>query len=244
LVAGPGAQDAPDLNVAAALEAKRLEIRSLEDTHQHTMDAVRQQLVQAQLTLTPLHPTVIALQKQLDAVSEAPPELTAARSEERAMMAQIAPRAAAPAPLPVAAPAVIRQAAESTTADAGTLAPAPLPRADPTRDGPLRLAESKLSAAIHSYEDASARIDSARSELDIARATYKHRYTVVTPAELPLKPKKPVKAMIAIGSLVGAVLLALVLSSLADYAKGTFIEPWQVQRALKVEVLCELDRPS
>ena len=50
--------------------------------------------------------------------------------------------------------------------------------------------------------------------------------------------------MIGVGSLVGAVVLALLLSALADFAKGTIVEPWQVPRALKVEVLCELDRPS
>jgi uncharacterized protein involved in exopolysaccharide biosynthesis len=239
------AQEAPDLDAATALEAKRAEIRALEAAHQHEIDGVRQQLVQAQLTLTPLHPSVIALQKQLDAVSEAPPELTAARADERALVAQIAARAPA-APAPVAAP-VYKSPSENKTADATDAAVpevVPLPRTDPQLDGQLRLAESKLAVAIRSYDDSISRIDSARAELDIARASFKHRFTVVTPAELPRKPKKPVTTMIALGSLLGAVVLALLLSSLMDYAKGTFIEPWQVRRALKVDVLCELDRPS
>jgi uncharacterized protein involved in exopolysaccharide biosynthesis len=245
-VSGLVAQEAPDLDAAMALEAKRQEIRNLETAHQRAVDTVRQQFVQAQLTLTPLHPTVIALQKELDAVSEAPAELTAARSDERALMAQIAARpTAAPTAAPANRPASSDTKVADKTADGGAAAdPVPLPRADPNFDGQLRLAESKLAASIHSYEDAINRIDSARAELDIARAAYKHRFTEVTPAELPVRPKKPVTTTVAIGSLLGAVILALLFASLADYAKGTFIEPWQVRRALKVDILCELDRPS
>jgi hypothetical protein len=34
------------------------------------------------------------------------------------------------------------------------------------------------------------RIDGANMELEIARTAFKYRYTVVTPAEVPHKPKK------------------------------------------------------
>ncbi len=234
--------DAPDPDLAKALEAKRAQIRSLEETHQRALDAVRQQLVQAQLTLTPLHPSVIALQQSMDAMSQPPPELAQARADERALMAQIAPpRIAASAPASTAALAVH---SESATADGGAPEVPPLPRADPTLDGPLRLAESKLTAAIHSYEDSINRIDAARAELDITRAAYKHRYTVVTPPELPKKPSKPTARLVAIGSVVGGFLLAMLLSALADLAKGTIQETWQIRRQLKVDVLCELDQPS
>jgi len=240
---GAGPAEVADLDAAKALEAKRMEISALEAAHQQAITTVRQQLVQAQLTLTPLHPTVMALQKQLDALSQPPPELAAAQADERALMAQIAPPRPAVA-APAAAVAAPPRHVSEEIGDAAAPEPPSAPRGDPNLDGPLRLAESKLTAAIHSYEDSIARIDSTRAELDIARAAYKHRYTVVTPAELPERPKRRMSMMIGVGSLVGAVVLALLLSALADFAKGTIVEPWQVPRALKVEVLCELDRPS
>jgi len=43
---------------------------------------------------------------------------------------------------------------------------------------------------------------------------------------------------------VGGFLLAMLLSALADLAKGTIQETWQIRRQLKVDVLCELDQPS
>jgi len=81
-------------------------------------------------------------------------------------------------------------------------------------------------------------------ELDITRTLYKHRYIVVTPAELPNKPKKATAQRIGVGSMVGAALLAIVLSALADLVGGLILESWQVRRRLKIEVLGELDRPS
>jgi uncharacterized protein involved in exopolysaccharide biosynthesis len=108
----------------------------------------------------------------------------------------------------------------------------------------VQLASSKLAAAIRNYQEATARIDAARVELEITRTGYKHRYTVVSPAELPKKPKKATAQVIGIGSVVGAALLAIVLATLADMMTGTILEAWQVRRRLKIEVLGEFDGPS
>ena len=115
---------------------------------------------------------------------------------------------------------------------------------NPDRDGPLRLEESKLGSAIREYEDAMGRIDSARVELEITRAAYKYKYTVVTPAELPKSPKKATARTVAMGSVIGGLLLALLLAAGIDLAKGSILESWQVRRRLKLQVLGELDRPA
>jgi uncharacterized protein involved in exopolysaccharide biosynthesis len=240
----------PDPEVTKALEEKRMQIRALEDARQHTIASLRQQLVQAQLTLTPMHPSVIALQQQLDAVSQTPPELAQLRSEERSLMAQLVPPRVAPTPssapaLPGFAPRPLATLG-AHGADAGAAN-----AADPDplffgmdRDGPLRLEESKLGSAIREYEDAMGRIDSARVELEITRAAYKYKYTVVTPAELPKGPKKATARTVAMGSVIGGLLLALLLAAGIDLARGSILESWQVRRRLKLQVLGELDRPA
>jgi uncharacterized protein involved in exopolysaccharide biosynthesis len=108
-------------------------------------------------------------------------------------------------------------------------------------DGRAQLARSKLDAAIKSYQEVAGRIDAANVELDIARAAFKYRYTVVTPAEIPKKPKKPVAALIGAGSFVAAALLAVLFAVAADAWRGRILEAWQVRRRLKVDVLGELD---
>src|SRR5579883_680095 len=89
----PATSPAADPDLAMALEEKRRQVRMMEEDRQHMIDAARQQLLQAQVTLTPMHPTVIALQQRLDALNQPSPELLKMKEEERALMAQIAPAA-------------------------------------------------------------------------------------------------------------------------------------------------------
>jgi uncharacterized protein involved in exopolysaccharide biosynthesis len=240
------AVDLPDPDLARALEEKKIAIRNLETGRQHMLDGLQQQLAQAQLTLTPLHPTVIALEQQVEALTRPSPELTQLRSEEKALLGQIvAPRAAAPRTPPPLGALSGAAPRPTVTADAGASAVDSvdtLPTFNPDRDGPLQLAESKLAAAIRGYQDATSRVDAARVELDITRAAYKYRYTVVTPAELTNKPKKATAQLVGAGSLVGAALLAILLASAADLFTGKILESWQVRRRLKLEVLAEFDR--
>jgi uncharacterized protein involved in exopolysaccharide biosynthesis len=237
----PGATGASSLvlvdpELTKALEEKRRQIRAMDEAQQHTLDSLRQQLVQAQLTLTPMHPSVIALQQQIETVSQPSPTLAQLRGDERSLMAQIvAPRAAPPPTGSVAAPAA-----------PSLEPPAPMPIGNLERaldrDGPLQLARARLESAIHSYEDAMRRIDGARVELDITRTAYKHKYTVVSPAELPKKPKKST-ASIGFAAVVGGALLALLLAAALDLLGGWIIEPWQIRRRLKLDILGEFDRP-
>jgi hypothetical protein len=89
-----------------------------------------------------------------------------------------------------------------------------------------------------------ASVDRAKVELDVTRAAYKYRYTVVTPAEVPRHPKKATANIVAVASVLGGALLALLIAAAADMAGGIVLEPWQVRRRLKIDVLGELDIPS
>jgi uncharacterized protein involved in exopolysaccharide biosynthesis len=242
-----------DPELAKELEDKRAQMRSLEDARQRMLDNLNQQLAQAQLTLTPMHPTVIGLQQQIAQMQEPSPELSQLRSEVRALMAQIAgPPAVAAASAGMAAPPPTvmrvlpppRPLTATESPDAGTEAEL-LPVAPPNteHDGPLQLAQSQLELAIRSYEDALMRLDASKVELDITGASYKHRYTVVTPAELPRGPKKSLGRIIEIASVFGGLLLALLLATGLDMLSGVIFENWQVRR-LKLDILGELENPS
>jgi uncharacterized protein involved in exopolysaccharide biosynthesis len=229
----------PDPDLTGALEEKRLQIRAEEDAHRRNVETIRQELAQAQLTLTPMHPTVIALQQQLDAVSQPSADYLQLKNDERSLMAQIA----GPGGLPLATIPFPHYATRDADGGAPSVGQAPTMDAL-DRDGQLQLAESKLASAIRGYEDALGRLDGAKVELEITRAAYKHQYTVVTPAELPNRPTKPTRQLVATGSLVGATILAILLATISDMLAGRILESWQIRRALKLDVLGELDKPA
>jgi hypothetical protein len=233
-----------DPELTKALEEKRLQIRGVEEARQRTLEGLKQQLSQAQLTLTPMHPTVMVLQQRIDTLTPPPPELTRLKAEELALMAQIVPPKPAPAPSESSAPATMGLYAPQArgAGDAGSLAALPL--IDSEKDGTLMLEESKLGSAIHGYQDAMARIDAAKVELEITGSAYKHRYTVVTPAMEPRKPKKATAQLIAVGSIVGGFLFSVLLASGLDLATGLVLESWQVKRKLKLAVLADFDSLS
>jgi hypothetical protein len=251
--AGTAAAPAPvDPELVSSLEDKRRSIRQIEEQRQRELDGLKQQLSQAQLTLTPQHPTVIALQQKVDALSKPPPELLGLKAEERTLMAQIAPQiapqASSASTSPPAAPAgnapprgaAPRAGPPSAAAPVNTALRSPVSeREDPA----LAPARGKLEAAIHRYQDVMARLDSARLELDITRTAFRHRYAVITPAEVPRGPKKPIAQLITAGSLLAAALLALLFAALADWRAGRVLEVWQIRRQLKLEVLGELEGP-
>ena len=225
-----------DPDLAEALEEKRQQIRSLEAQREHELDRLREQLTQAQLTLTPQHPTVIALQQKLDSMSAPDPQLAALKADERALMASIAP----PLPPPVKSNTPIATASSR----AGT-EPEPAPQASTLgtskEDPRAQLLRAKLEGAIRRYQDAVSRIDGANMELEIARTAFKYRYTVVTPAEIAPKPKKAVAQLVGIGSVIGSLVFALLLAAGADLWSGRILEEWQVRRRLKLEILGEFD---
>ena len=230
----------PDSDVAKALEEKRRQIRLMEDEHQRELDGMRQQLMQAQLTLTPMHPTVIALQQKVDTLSRPSPDLAQLKGEERALMSQL-----------VLSPAGGAVGAPQRSFAPGTPAPEPRPAwGNPNGNGPSREtdpslapARKRLEAAIERYQDVEARIDSAKLELDISRTAYRYRYSVITPAEIPRTPKKPVAILVGAGSVLAAMLFALIGAAAADRYRGRVLETWEVRRRLKLDVLGELEPP-
>jgi uncharacterized protein involved in exopolysaccharide biosynthesis len=234
LVARPAASATPpDPELAKALEEKQRQIRVLEEQHDRELEGLKQQLFQAQLTLTPQHPTVIALQQRVDTLSKGAPDLLLLKSEERALLAQIA---LARAPTGTSLQAPFGAQAQHQAAAANNK-----PRVEDPRTA---AAHAQLEASIRRYQDVIARLDSARLELDITRTTYRYRYSVVTPAEVARRPTKRTPELVGVASVLAGVLLALLGAAAADYRSGRILEAWQVRRRLKLELIGELDLPA
>jgi uncharacterized protein involved in exopolysaccharide biosynthesis len=96
---------------------------------------------------------------------------------------------------------------------------------------------------MEKYDTLLDRLNSARIELDTARAAFKYRYSIVRPPQLPKRALKPKVPVVLGGAVLGATVLALIAAVLADLRSGRILETWQVERTLGLEVLGQLPRP-
>jgi uncharacterized protein involved in exopolysaccharide biosynthesis len=86
------------------------------------------------------------------------------------------------------------------------------------------------------------RIDGAKLERDISQASFKYRYTLLTPAEFPRTPVKPNAKLIAIGGIVAGLILGIFAAIARDVLSGQLLQAWQVKRGLGLPVLAELEQ--
>src|SRR5262249_31081771 len=97
-----------------------------------------------------------------------------------------------------------------------------------------------LLQALNKHSNLLGRIDSAKIELDSARAAFSYRYTVLRQAVRPNQPIRPRVVPIFVASAIAALLVALFAAVAIDIRSGEILELWQVERKLKLPVLAEL----
>ena len=109
------------------------------------------------------------------------------------------------------------------------------------RDDPaITVARSQLAMATSRYQDILMRIDAARIELDTARAAFKYRYTVVSPAQTPRNPIAPNVPLIVMAGLLAGLVFAFLTSTLLDLRRGRVVEGWQIEKRLKIPLLAQV----
>jgi hypothetical protein len=245
--------DADD-DAAADLEDVRRRMRLLRDDRDRQLLQAQNQLADARATLGPLHPTVVSLNEKIAQLGADPPDLQSLKVRERQLVAQLAKPAVAPvAPAPAPATVTVTVAAPPAPGTAGALPNgAPLPpglaplrtSAELREDPEVAAAQAKLEAATAKYNDILSRIEAAKIELDVSRASFKYQYTVVKPAEMPRTPSKPNVPLVLAATLLGALLLMVLLPGALDVRRGLFLESWQVERNLDLPLLGELNPPG
>jgi capsular polysaccharide biosynthesis protein len=78
--------------------------------------------------------------------------------------------------------------------------------------------------------------------METARAAFKYRYVVITPARIPKDAAKPKVPLMIAGGIILAALVTIFVAIMMDFGGGRVIEPWQVDRQLGVPVLAEVRR--
>jgi uncharacterized protein involved in exopolysaccharide biosynthesis len=214
----------------ATLAAKRATITDLENSRTRRIAALQTQLAELRSTYGAAHPDVVTVQEGLQALTNESPQLVALRAEERGLRARLMGLGASEAgeQAPVALEPILARAALER------LAPS---RLDTLEDPTVTYAKSRLKIAIANYEDLLDRLESARIELETARAAFKYRYSVIVPPEAPKQPTTPnVPRLIAMGLVLG-VFLCFFLATMLDLLSGRLLERWQVEHHLRLPVI-------
>jgi len=106
-------------------------------------------------------------------------------------------------------------------------------------DPSVLVAREKVHMAVSNLQEFQMRLNSARIELDAARAAFEYRYNIVKPAQMPKRPMSPNRPLIGMAGLLVGALLSIFICFLFDFLSGRVIEAWQIEQRLKLPVLSE-----
>ncbi len=236
----------PDRELLDRLSEKRRAITEMEATRKRRIAEVTAQLDEQRATLGASHPTLIATEKRLEALQDEPAELTALKSEERALLREV------DSGIRIAMPQMAARPKTPSGSPADENAPKIQPRHSRDGDDDSRFAEdpnvayarNRFDAAFRRWQDATETVEGARAELENAKAAFKYRYQVARPAEMPKAAIKPKPVVILGGGFGAAFLLALLVPAALRFLTGRVQEPWQVRTQLKLPILGEVELPS
>jgi uncharacterized protein involved in exopolysaccharide biosynthesis len=228
---------------SAAVVALQSELRAKETTLADITTSRNQRIVAQQTTLSELrgkygsaHPDIAAAEENLRALNEASPQLNELRADVTALRSRLTTMGERAD----GAAAVAASAASSFERDA--LAALALSKADTAEAPEVTFARSRLKIATTDFEDFSDRLESARIEMETARAGFKYRYNLILPARIPREAKWPKIPLMIIGGLILSLLATAFTVVMLDLGSGRVIEPWQVDRQLGLPVLAEVKR--
>ncbi|MFP2904694.1 PCP family exopolysaccharide biosynthesis protein EpsV [Pyxidicoccus sp. 3LFB2] len=212
------------------IQTKRRAINDVEEFRARRLTELRNQLSEARVMYSPRHPMITDIEQRIVALQEDSPQLVALRSELNELINEYTRNGGNPAEL------------ESGLATAGMPMGA-LGGGTPTADNPeVSVAADRVRMLVMRHQEKTRRLDQARTELEISRASMKHRFSVLAPPTFPEKPSKPKVQLIVAAGVIGGIGLGIFAAVALDIIRRRILEKWQVERLLKLPVLAQLER--
>lgn len=223
------------------IEAKQRAINDLEDFRRRRLSELNATLAEKRATYTDNHPVIIDLRQTIDSLSTESPQVQALRAEMARLQKEFDDKSAVARAESRPVPIISSRPATGT--------PPPLPgniirieqEGGDDRDPAMMYAFTQLRDAMQKYSTLRAQIEAAQIDFDTAEAAFKYRYSVVEPPLLPKKPAKPNATLVAVAGLVGGLFVALFAAIAVDIRRGRFQQRWQIERALDLPTLTEMD---
>ncbi len=219
------AQRAQASEMRVMLDSKRQAIKELEEFRRRRLAELQVELAQQRAVYSDVHPAVAKVLQSIAALQKDSPQLLALRQDERQLISEYEKVARVPAP------------ATAPGASSATPGGARRPATGSPEETSAELARTRLRFAMAKYDSLLERIDSAKIELDTARAAFKYRYSTIRPPLFPKHPSKPNIPLVLAAGLMVAVLSMFGAASLADLHSRRVLEPWQIERLLQLPIL-------
>ena len=217
------------------IKTKRRAIADLEEFRARRLTELQAQLAEQKVMYSSSHPVVVDSEQRIDALTKESPQIETLKRDELALIEEYRTRGGRDVNAAVE-PGSTSFRVPSSPSGIERLEIPPDLRDDPA----VTVANSQLAMATARYQDILMRIDAARIELDTARAAFKYRYTVVSPAQTPRNPISPNVALIVVAGVLAAFLFSFLTATLLDVRKGKIVESWQVEKRLKIPLLAQV----
>jgi uncharacterized protein involved in exopolysaccharide biosynthesis len=210
------------------IQTKRRAISDVEEFRARRLTELRNQLSEARVMYSPQHPQITDIEQRIAALTEDSPQLVALRSELNEGINEYMRNGGNPAEL--------ESGLNTMGMPAGPMGPV-------ATDSPeVSVAMDRVRMLVSRHQEKMRRLDQARTELEISRASMKHRFSVLSPPTFPDKPSKPKVQLIIAAGVVGGIALGIFAAVALDIIRRRILEKWQVERLLKLPVLAQLER--
>jgi uncharacterized protein involved in exopolysaccharide biosynthesis len=214
------------------LEAKRRAIADMETYRNRRLTELRGQLSEQRSVYSGMHPIISDTEQRIAALEAESPQLSALRQEEGSLAEEFVRRGGSD--VDTTMPSALGYLYDEPLA--GSLLGTP-------DDPEVAVATDRLRMVVARHQEMIRRLSAARMELEISRASFKHRYSVLNAPSFPKNPVKPNTKLLVVGGVVAGLALAVFAAVALDVWRRRILERWQVERLLKLRVLAELERP-
>ncbi len=240
--------DAGQARLKASIEAKQRTLTDLEDFRSRRLTDLQGRLAEQQTIYTESHPAVVDLRQAIAAMSGESPQVKTLRADISAMKSEYERNASKAEPSSPEARSLTFFRPTTTAARATLQLPSEALRLGQDlredRDPNVMHARGQLLDAMDKYAALRTHIQNAEIDLETAKAAFKYRYTVVTPAHVPKKPAKPNTLLITLASIFAAFFVAWVLAVVADLHGGRLVDRWQLERLLDRPIIADIELPQ
>ena len=221
------------LQLKSIIDAKQRAIDDLEDFRKKRLLELQARLSEQKAIYSETHPIVVDLTQSVRSMSSESAQVATLRREMNDLRAEYQRRGGGES--------AEKRALASLPTDIGVKVEV----SERVLESPEEISkQTMLHQALSKYTALLDRIDSAKIEMDTARAAFKYRYSVFWPARIPNKPAKPKVPMVLGAGVIAGLLLALFATTAADSIARKIFEPWQVERELQIPILGRVSRTA
>lgn len=234
--------DSGDTEARKSLNEKVAQFNNLKRSYDARLKKAQEELANLRATLGPDHPDYVDKKRELESLSQPPPELRALEQDISNMQAGL-PASPAPAIPKTEYKIETTPAPQADNFDMVRVGVSDDLYAQLESDPEVTAILDELKKRQDAHDTLVQKLQNARIESEIKNVGFEYRYIMTEP---PVYPKKPVKPNVPL-MIGGGAVVSIILGALAALAKDVLsrriLEAWQLERFLNVKVFGEVDEP-